>query len=305
MCFEAPTIILAMGCRERNRGNIGIPGTRPAGVYTAGLAQRLINIEGYMPGKDIVIIGSGDIGLIMARRMTWAGAKVHGVIEILPYPSGLTRNIVQCLNDFNIPLYLSHAVSQIIGKDRVEGIIVNKIIDGVVNKNESFRIDCDTVLLSVGLIPDNELSLKADIQINDSTGGAIIDANLMTNISGIFACGNVLHVHDLVDNVSQESQRCADAVKKYLNGKTDSKQIPVDVGMNLKYVLPNKVDCTMENILLSRPLIVKDKAKLILKTGEKIIFEKKYRRVQPSEMISLEVGPELLKDFKRIEVSLR
>ena len=171
MRIEARAIVLAMGCRERNRGNIRIPGTRPAGIYTAGLAQRLVNIEGYIPGKDVVIIGSGDIGLIMARRMSWSGCKVHAVIEILPYPSGLTRNIVQCLNDFGIPLYLSHLVTNIYGKDRVEGIEVTPIEAGALMSEKAFRIECDTVLLSVGLVPENELSRNAGIEIQPSTNG--------------------------------------------------------------------------------------------------------------------------------------
>ena len=176
MRLETQAVILAMGCRERNRGNIGIPGTRPAGVFTAGLAQRLMNIDGYIPGKNVVIVGSGDIGLIMARRMTWAGVKVHGVVEIMPYPSGITRNIVQCLHDFNIPLYLSHIVSEIKGKDRVASVRITPLVDGQADDSKSFEINCDTILLSVGLIPDNELSCKAGVEISKDTNGAFVDS---------------------------------------------------------------------------------------------------------------------------------
>ncbi len=205
-----------MGCRERNRGNIRIPGSRPSGVFTAGLAQRLVNIEGYIPGKDVVIIGSGDIGLIMARRLTWAGCKVHAVVEILPYPSGLTRNIVQCLNDFGIPLYLSHLTTEIYGQDRVEGVEVTPIENGALMFDKSFKIPCDTVLLSVGLVPENELSKNAGVEINPATNGPWVDSTLMTSVPGIFACGNVLHVHDLVDFVAEESRRAGSFAADWL-----------------------------------------------------------------------------------------
>lgn len=306
--FETQTVVLAMGCRERNRGNVGISGTRPAGVFTAGLAQRLVNIDGYMPGKDIVIVGSGDIGLIMARRMTWAGAKVHAVVEIMPYPSGITRNIVQCLHDFDIPLYLSHIVSEIKGKDRVEGVRITPLVDGVSDSTSSFEIECDTILLSVGLVPDNELSRKAGITISNDTNGAFVDSNLMTNVEGVFACGNVLHVHDLVDYVSQEARRCADAVVGHLNGNRSAAEVSVTAGANLKYILPNKVDPNQSNRLLGRPLIVKNNAKCVIRSGSKTLFEKKLRHVQPAEMIALDVDPQMLSDMTatdEIEVSLQ
>ncbi|MDR2953057.1 MAG: NAD(P)/FAD-dependent oxidoreductase, partial [Treponema sp.] len=199
MRIQSRAIVLAMGCRERNRGNIRIPGSRPAGVFTAGLAQRLVNIEGYIPGKEVVIIGSGDIGLIMARRMNWVGCKVKAVVEIMPYPAGLTRNIVQCLRDFDIPLYLSSQTTNIFGADRVEGVEITPMENGVLTPSKSFRIDCDTVLLSVGLVPENELSRAAGVELNSITNGPVADSRLMTNREGIFACGNVLHVHDLAD----------------------------------------------------------------------------------------------------------
>jgi NADPH-dependent 2,4-dienoyl-CoA reductase/sulfur reductase-like enzyme len=199
MRIQSSAVLLAMGCRERNRGNVRIPGSRPAGIFTAGLAQRLVNIEGYIPGKEVVIIGSGDIGLIMARRMSWVGCKVKAVVEIMPYPAGLTRNIVQCLRDFDIPLYLSSQTTGVFGNDRVEGIEVTPMENGILVPQKSFRIDCDTVLLSVGLVPENELSKAAGVELNSVTNGPVVDSSLMTNTDGVFACGNVLHVHDLVD----------------------------------------------------------------------------------------------------------
>ncbi|MCL2267477.1 MAG: NAD(P)/FAD-dependent oxidoreductase, partial [Treponema sp.] len=218
MRITCRAVLLAMGCRERNRGNIRIPGSRPAGVFTAGLAQRLVNIEGYIPGKEVVIIGSGDIGLIMARRMSWAGCKVKAVVEIMPYPAGLTRNIVQCLDDFNIPLYLSSQTTGIFGNDRVEGIEVTPVENGIPAKEKSFNIKCDTVLLSVGLVPENELSRAAGIELNSVTNGPLVDSSLMTNIEGVFACGNVLHVHDLADWVCEESRRAGAFAAKWLCG---------------------------------------------------------------------------------------
>ncbi len=285
-------VVLAMGCRERNRGNIGIPGTRPAGVFTAGLAQRLINIEGYIPGKRAVIIGSGDIGLIMARRLTWVGAEVAAVIEIQPYPSGLTRNIVQCLNDFGIPLYLSHVVTEIYGRDRVEGVKVTPLEEGQYQDDDSFSIDCDTLLLSVGLIPDNEISKKFGIAMNPETNGAFVDAHLMTSVDGIFACGNVLHVHDLVDFVTEESVRCGQFVSRYLKEGLAQPQYKIATGANVKYVIPNQFSPSMNNRFYMRSLIVKNKAELVVKLDGEEIKKKKLTHVQPSEMISLTLKKE-------------
>jgi len=307
--IKTRSIVLAMGCRERNRGNIGIPGTRPSGIFTAGLAQRLINIEGYIPGKRVIIIGSGDIGLIMARRMTWVGAEVIGVIEIQPYPSGLTRNIVQCLNDFGIPLYLSHMVSMIYGKDRVEGVEVTPLEDGVPDYRRSFKLECDTLLLSVGLIPDNELSKKFGVALNPETGGPFVDASLMTSVEGVFACGNVLHVHDLVDWVTEESERCGRFLIDYLEGKYERKQYRVFSGANVKYVLPNRYIPSRENRFYLRTLIVKNKAELIVKLDGRVVKEKKLAHVQPSEMLNFTLGPEELDgvsdtDENRLEISI-
>ena len=299
--FISKAIALAMGCRERNRGNIGIPGTRPAGIFTAGLAQRLVNIEGYIPGKEIVIVGSGDIGLIMARRMTWVGAEVKAVVEIQPYPSGLTRNIVQCLNDFNIPLYLSHVISKIYGNDRVEGVDVSPIINGELDYSKTFHIECDTLLLSVGLIPDNELSKKVGVRLNPETNGPYVDGFLMTDAKGIFACGNVLHVHDLVDYVTEESKRCGFFISEYLKNKYIENQYDTRAGANIKYVVPNKYIPERENRFYMRSMVVKNNAKLIIKKGSRILKERKLLHVQPSEMISIVLKPEELKTENRHE----
>ncbi len=297
--INATAIVLAMGCRERNRGNLGIPGTRPAGIFTAGLAQRLLNIDGYLPGKRVVIVGSGDIGLIMARRLTWTGAEVLGVIEILPYPSGLTRNIVQCLHDYDIPLYLSHVVTKIEGKDRVEAVQITPIENGVLNEAKTFRIECDTLLFSVGLVPENELTQSAGIKLNPETGGPLVDSRLMTSAEGVFACGNVLHVHDLVDWVSQEAQLCGKEVLSFLEGKTKEEvQGKVTVGPNLKYIIPNKYRLRTKNRFSMRSLIVKDKATLLIKQGERIVKRVPLRHVKPAEMFHVEVKPEDLIDTR-------
>ncbi|MCE5255281.1 MAG: NAD(P)/FAD-dependent oxidoreductase [Spirochaetaceae bacterium] len=290
----ARAIILAMGCRERNRGNIRIPGTRPSGIFTAGLAQRLVNIEGYIPGKDVVIIGSGDIGLIMARRLSWVGCKVHAVVEILPYPSGLTRNIVQCLNDFNIPLYLSHQTTNIYGVDRVEGVEVTPIENGAMVYGKSFQIPCDTLLLSVGLIPENELSKKAGIELNPATNGPWVDSSLMTSVPGIFACGNVLHVHDLVDFVVEESRRTGSFAADWLSGKRPQKELRVKTGANVRYVNPARVNPDRDNKLYMRSLVVKNDAVLEVKVDNRIVRSIKKQHIQPSEMLSLSLGPQEL-----------
>jgi len=292
MRIEARAVVLAMGCRERNRGNIRIPGTRPAGIYTAGLAQRLVNIEGYIPGKDVVIIGSGDIGLIMARRLTWAGCKVHAVVEILPYPSGLTRNIVQCLNDFGIPLYLSHLTTNIVGKDRVEGVEITPIENGAVMYDKAFTIPCDTVLLSVGLVPENELSRGAGVEINPATNGPWVDSTLMTSVPGIFACGNVLHVHDLVDFVAEESRRAGGFAADWLAGKRPRKELRVKTGPNVRYVNPARVDTERDNKLYLRSMVVKNGASLEVKLDGRVVKSIKKPHVQPSEMLSLSLGPQ-------------
>ena len=243
--IEAKAIILAMGCRERSRGALNIPGFRPAGVFSAGTAQRLVNMEGYMPGKEVVILGSGDIGLIMARRMTFEGAKVHVVAELQPYSGGLKRNIVQCLDDYGIPLKLSHTVTEIHGKERVTGVTISKV-------DEKFKpipgteeyYSCDTLLLSVGLLPENELSLSAGVQLSRITNGPEVNESLMTNIPGVFACGNVLHVHDLVDYVSEEAAAAGRAAAKYVSedeAETEGKIITLKPTGGVRYTVPSTI----------------------------------------------------------------
>ena len=293
MRITAKAVMLAMGCRERNRGNIGIPGRRPAGIFTAGLAQRLINMSGLLPGKSAVIIGSGDIGLIMARRLTWSGIPVKAVVEIRPFPSGLTRNIVQCLNDFNIPLYLGHTVSKINGADRVESVEISPLVDGVPDSSRSFTIECDTVLLSAGLIPENELSKRGGVTMNMTTGGPLVDAWRMTNIPGVFAGGNVLHVHDLADYASDEAALAGRHILDYLNGKRPGREFPVTAGGNLRYVTPNEYIPGEKTQFFMRSLIVEDDAELIVSLDGQEIMRKKLRFVKPPEMLSVEVPGEL------------
>lgn len=298
--LTARAIVLAMGCRERNRGNIGVPGTRPSGIFTAGLAQRLVNIDGYIPGSDVVVVGSGDIGLIMARRMTWAGSRVHGVVEILPYPSGITRNIVQCLRDFDIPLHLSHQVSRVRGKDRIEGVEVTPLVDGAPDQSRSFDIPCDTLLLSVGLIPENDISKKIGVVLSPQTGGAVVDAWMMTTVPGIFAAGNVLHVHDLVDYVSEESRRAGAFVVEYLAGRRPQRQLRVKAGSNVKYVNPGKLDPDDGGKFYLRPLIVKNGAAIEVRLDGQVIKRSRKSHIQPSEMLTVHVDQADAAD-KRIE----
>lgn len=287
-------VVLAMGCRERNRGNIHIPGTRPSGIFTAGLAQRLVNIEGYIPGEDVVIVGSGDIGLIMARRLSWVGARVHGVVEIQPYPSGITRNIVQCLNDFGIPLYLSHVVTRITGANRIESVVVSPLEQGRPATNGGFEVPCDTLLLSVGLVPENELSRGFGIELSHETGGPVVDSRLMTSRHGVFACGNVLHVHDLVDYACEEAERCADGVDEFLKGAGPPVGGGVKSGANVKYVVPGRYDGVKENRFYLRPLIVGNGARIGVRSGETELHSAVLPHVQPSEMVGLSLSAEEL-----------
>lgn len=278
-------IILAAGCRERNRGNISIPGTRPSGVFTAGLAQRFVNIDGYLPGKKIVIAGSGDIGLIMARRLTWEGATVKGVIEIQPYPGGLTRNIVQCLEDFDIPLYLSHQLTRINGRDRVESVEVTPVkLQG--NGDESFKMECDTLLLSIGLLPENEIARTCGVEIHPVTRGAIVDQSLMTSIPGIFACGNVLHVHDVVDWVSNEAEKCGKHACAYLAGESpEGEAAAVSCGNNVRYAIPHKMQRGEKSTISLRALSPMVSGVLKVTGNNITILEKKMRGIHPSNMI--------------------
>ena len=242
--LSAKSVILSMGCRERSRGALNVAGTRPAGVYSAGTAQKYVNVLGYMPGKSVVILGSGDIGLIMARRMTLEGAKVHAVCEIMPHSSGLKRNIVQCLDDFEIPLYLNHTIVKIEGEKRVTGVVIAKVDENRKPiKGTEVHFDCDTVLFSVGLIPENELSKTCGVELSPKTKGAVVYENRETSVDGVFACGNVLQVHDLVDFVSEEAEIAGQSAALYVkNGKTEKDDIPTACGENVSYTLPQKIN---------------------------------------------------------------
>ncbi len=291
--INVKAVMLAMGCRERNRGNIATPGSRPAGIFTAGAAQKLLNMNGMLPGKSAVIVGSGDIGLIMARRLRWCGIDVKAVVEIMPYPSGLTRNVVQCLNDFNIPLYLAHSVIRIEGRDRVSGVEIAPLKDGMPDTENKFHVDCDTVLFSVGLIPENELAIGAGVELDPSTGGAMVDANYETTVPGIFSAGNVLHVHDLVDFVSEEAERAAERILARLDGAGASERQPVRAGANLKYTVPNWYFTGRKTVFSFRPLIVTDNGELTAERDGRVVLRKKIPFVRPAEMITLELDESL------------
>jgi NADPH-dependent 2,4-dienoyl-CoA reductase/sulfur reductase-like enzyme len=292
--IRAKAAVLAMGCRERNRGNIRIPGSRPAGVFTAGLAQRLLNIEGYLPGKEIVIIGSGDIGLIMARRLSWSGCAVKAVVEIQARPSGLPRNVAQCVEDFGIPLYLAHATTRILGTGRVSGVEIAPLLNGGPDTSKTISIPCDTILLSVGLVPENELSREAGVELNPMTGGPWADARLMTNQEGIFACGNVLHVHDLVDYAVEEARRAGKFAAAWARGERHPRGIGIKAGANVRYAAPAMAEPGRENKIYARSLIWADEALLEIKMNGSIVHSKKMRDLRPSEMISLSIDPEKL-----------
>lgn len=302
--IKAEAVVLAMGCRERTRGAINIPGSRASGIFTAGTAQRFVNMEGYMLGKEVLILGSGDIGLIMARRMTLEGAKVHGVVELMPFSGGLTRNIVQCLDDYNIPLLLSHTVIDIKGKDRVEEVVIAKV-DGnrkpILGTDKSFK--CDTLLLSVGLIPENELSKNAGIQLDPITGGPVVNESMETSIEGIFACGNVVQVHDLVDWVTEESRRAGRCAAKSVHKKLSVSKRPMKTKgeKGVRYVVPHKVQKENINERLTLMLRVEDvyhNAKLIVKDGERVIKTIKKRHLAPGEMESIELTFKELVNFE-------
>ena len=309
--IQAKAICLNMGCRERTRGAIAIPGDRPSGIFTAGAAQRYVNMEGYMPGKKVVILGSGDIGLIMARRMTLEGAKVLGVIEVMPYSNGLNRNIVQCLQDFNIPLYLSHTITNIIGKKRVEKVIVSKVDE---NRNPiqgtEFELDCDCVLLSVGLIPENELSKELGVQMDSKTHGPVVYENMETTLPGVFAAGNVVHVHDLVDFVSAESEKAGIGAGKYVvDGEVGKNTlIQTQNGNNISYVVPqyirkNNVEKNIElSFRVRRPA---ENINIVVKDRDTVIAKFKREHVIPSEMEKILIPKVLLeKTHSELVVSL-
>ena len=299
--IHAKAIILAMGCRERTRGAIAIPGTRPAGVFSAGTAQRYLNMEGYMVGKRVVILGSGDIGLIMARRMTLEGAKVLAVAELMPFSGGLTRNIVQCLDDFEIPLMLSHTVTRIDGKDRVTGVEISEVDANLtpIPGTEKYY-ECDTLLLSVGLIPENELSRQAHLEIDPRTSGPCVNEAMETSTEGIFACGNVVHVHDLVDFVTEESRRAGASAAKYVQEgwKTQETQVFTEAGSGIGYVVPQqlRVDALGEKAqLFFRVRNVYKSVAIQISMGGEVIHSVKKRHLAPGEMERLDIPTAQLK----------
>lgn len=297
--LNGKSIVLAMGCRERTRGAISIPGTRPAGILTAGAAQRYVNIEGHMVGKKVVILGSGDIGLIMARRMTLEGAEVLACVELMPYSGGLQRNIVQCLNDFNIPLYLSHTIIDIEGRNRVEGVTIAEVgADRKPIAGTEIHFDCDTILLSVGLIPENELTKTADIEMDGRTNGSVVYENMETSVDGIFACGNVVHVHDLVDFVTAESQKAGRAAADYvLNGEKDkSSYISLENGNGVGYTVPQKIRKTADEaeIFFRVRQIFKNSA-IVVMDGETQLAKFKREHLAPGEMEKIKIPNALMK----------
>ena len=304
MQLQADAVLLTMGCRERTRGALATPGTRPAGVYTAGVAQNYINLQNIMVGREVVILGSGDIGLIMARRMTLEGAHVKGVYEVQPYPSGLPRNIEQCLNDYRIPLHLSHTVVDIRGRERLTSVVVAQC-------DERFRpipgteeeIPCDTLILSVGLIPENELSLAAGVELDARTRGAFVDEHCQTMVPGIFAAGNVLHVHDLVDFVSLEADALADSAAEYLlQGSLPACPLEVKAGNNVGHVIPQRISGTRDFTLSLRVRQPLANVSVVVRQNGREVLRKKMRKALPAEMIQLPVKAAKLTDDADMEV---
>jgi len=298
--YQAKAVILTTGCRERTRGAISIPGTRPAGIYTAGVAQAYVNLKNIMVGKKIVILGSGDIGLIMARRMTLEGARVLAVFEILPYASGLPRNIEQCLNDYDIPLFLSHTVTNIKGKDRLEGITVSRVDENLKPIPGTEKdYECDTLILSVGLIPENELSLLAGVELDARTKGPLVDEHYQTNVRGIFAAGNALHVHDLVDFVSIEAENLAEAVAGYIRDTLPDCPIDIETDDLVGYTVPQRVSGRKDVVLSMRVRKPLKNCAIEIRQGDTIIKSKKLRKAIPAEMIQIKIKKE---DFQSSEI---
>lgn len=301
--INAKAVILAMGCRERSRGALNIAGTRPAGILSAGTAQKLVNIKGIMPGKNVVILGSGDIGLIMARRMTLEGANVKAVLEVMPYSGGLARNIEQCLHDFDIPLYLSHTVTEITGKDRVTGVTVSKVDQSRKPiKGTEFYIPCDTLLLSVGLIPENELTKNAGINLSRVTNGAEVAQNRQTPVPGVFACGNVLHVHDLVDFVSDEAEIAGKSAAEYIKGSFVSEcNIKIKTDGKVRYTVPQTITSKKDDIpIFFRVGNIYENVTLKVTNGENIIFKKKFKKAVPGEMERIVLKKDSVPDSEEI-----
>jgi len=304
--IQAEAIILAMGCRERSKGALNIAGSRPAGIYSAGTAQKYVNMKGYMPGKDVVILGSGDIGLIMARRMTLEGAKVHAVCELMPYSGGLARNIEQCLNDFNIPLKLSHTVVEIHGKDRLTGVTIAKVDENRKPMPETKEyIPCDTLLLSVGLIPENELSKGAEVELSPITSGAVVDQDRQTSVPGIFACGNVLHVHDLVDFVSEEAEIAGKSAAAYIKEEAAERiSVAIQTDGKVRYTVPQEITKKKDVTVYFRVSDVYKNVKINVLDGETVVLSKKRPKVAPGEMESITLKAEQVAGAKELKFEL-
>lgn len=304
--IEAKAVILAMGCRERAKGALNIAGSRPAGIYSAGTAQKYVNMKGYLPGKDVVILGSGDIGLIMARRMTLEGARVHAVCELMPYSGGLARNIEQCLNDFNIPLKLSHTVVKIHGKERLTGVTIAEVDENRRPKPETEDyIPCDTLLLSVGLIPENELSKCADVRLCATTNGAVVDQDRQTSVEGIFSCGNVLHVHDLVDFVSDEAEIAGKAAAAYIRGEErEHVAVTLKPDGKVRYTVPQVITERKDVTVYFRVSDVYKNVKVTVKNGDTVLLSKKRPKVAPGEMETVVIKKEMLDGASELQIGL-
>jgi NADPH-dependent 2,4-dienoyl-CoA reductase/sulfur reductase-like enzyme len=310
--LKSKTVILAMGCRERTRENIKIPGERPAGIFSAGTAQRYTNIEGYLPGKEVIILGSGDIGLIMARRMKLEGANVKAVLEIMPYSSGLVRNKVQCLDDFDIPLKLSHTITRIEGKKRIKRVEVAQVDENldIIDSSKEW-VDCDTLLLSVGLIPENELSKSMGLKLHPVTGGVYVNENRETNIRGVFAAGNVLHVHDLVDWVSEEAEIAGRSAVDYINNSLEKRANKINLipDQNVTYTVPQTIDYTLKDkkfikifMRVKKPM---EDVKINFMHGDNNLVSFKKKIVMPGEMVTANLPKALINEkMNEIKVSI-
>lgn len=307
--LTAKAIIIASGCYEKTRSQILLPGDRPAGIMSAGNAQRYLNLDGYMVGKKVFILGSGDIGLIMARRMTLEGAEVLGVAELMPYSNGLTRNIAQCLDDFDIPLYLSHTITDIVGKDRLENIVISEVdqaFNPIPGTEKTFEVD--TLLLSVGLVPDIQMFESLKFHTSPITKGAVVDQHLQTSVEGCFACGNALHVHDLVDWVSEESEKAGQYAKMYVKNELKPSALEsVEPGENVRYVLPQRFDYENQDETVQfslRTTLKAEKGTFKVFQGETLIFEKKARHLAPAEMEHIKINKDQLISTAPIRISL-
>lgn len=303
--IKCGAIILAMGCRERPRGALNIAGTRPAGIYTAGTAQKFVNMKGYLPGKKVVILGSGDIGLIMARRMTLEGAKVLAVCELMSYSGGLARNIEQCLNDFDIPLYLSHTVTAIHGRDRVEAVTISRVDENRRPiQGSEWTVECDTLLLSCGLIPENELTKVAGIEIDRVTGGAVVNGERECS-PGIFAAGNVLHVHDLVDYVSEEAVIAGKAAVKYIKGETNEGcDITLKADGRVRYTVPQRITSLEDTTVYFRVADVYRDKYIVVKSGDTTLLKKKKQKLAPGEMETVKLTAKMLEEISSGEITV-